>query len=282
MDPPIGNVFLPDDRGKIGTEQKYVSQTRLFQGGFVDFNNSPPFVKKSVDWITGPERLSMLDDLIHYWLMELPPGFTVASPSLLSLCYYPFKIAAAEWTNFANSMDYAVRDYEYSLEGSWLTELTVLESALRCLHSWRRRSVEFEKSVRFTSDYIKNNKSANSDVWSGLAHEYQHIARQIDSSGRRFEAMVPIVASLVQIAEGRRSFQETTNISRLTYLALVFVPLTFVSGLFGMAGDVAPGAKRFWVYFTVAVPLLVVTFGAMICQRLLPSKRSLGGASSNC
>jgi Mg2+ and Co2+ transporter CorA len=41
----------------------------------------------------------------------------------------------------------------------------------------------------------------------------------------------------------------------LTYIAISFIPLTFVSGIFSMSGPFAPGERFFWVYFEVAVPL---------------------------
>lgn len=62
------------------------------------------------------------------------------------------------------------------------------------------------------------------------------------------------------IIESGQSFLETINVFRLTYLALVFVLLTFMSSLFGMAEDIASGAKDFWVYFAVAIPLLALVF----------------------
>ena len=68
------------------------------------------------------------------------------------------------------------------------------------------------------------------------------------------------MTSLIQIIDSQRSFAETANITRFTYLALVFVPLTFVASIFSMNDRFAPGGKIFWLYFATAVPMCVVVF----------------------
>ena len=97
-------------------------------------------------------------------------------------------------------------------------------------------------------------------MWALVAHDYGHIAEDVNSFGGRLEAMGPVITSLIQTVDSRQSLAETANLSRLTYLALVFVPLTFVSSLFSMAGDTGPGRRAFWIYFAVAIPLLCLVF----------------------
>jgi heme exporter protein D len=235
-------------------------QLQLFQGGFEDFLNLPSHSKEDVSQAPGPDRLSMLDDLIYYWITEQPSVFNRASPSLLSMSYYPLKIAAAEWKNFEKLMKYSAEDYESSIEALQFsfTDIGRLETFIRYLQGWRRRSREAASKVSSLTSFIKfhNANSSYSEVWASVAQDYENIDGYIDSYGRRLEAMGPVVTSLVQIVDSRRSFAETANLSRLTYLALVFVPLTYVASLFSMTGTNAPGGKAFWVYFAVAIPLL--------------------------
>ena len=98
-----------------------------------------------------------------------------------------------------------------------------------------------------------------------IVEDYEHLAGLADTYGRRLETMVPVVTSLVQIADTRRSLKEATNVTRQTNLTLLFVPLSFVTGLFSMNDVVTThGLKR---CFAVAVPLCVVVFSFV---RLLP------------
>jgi Mg2+ and Co2+ transporter CorA len=94
----------------------------------------------------------------------------------------------------------------------------------------------------------------NSSIQS-LIGDYEHVSAKIHEFDRRLESMQPLVTSLVQIVDARRSFAETANITRLTVLALVFVPLSYVSSLFSMNPNNLPGSPDFWVYVAVAIPL---------------------------
>ena len=67
-----------------------------------------------------------------------------------------------------------------------------------------------------------------------------------------------VITSLVQAIDSRRLLIETINISRLTYLALSFIPLMFVSGLFSIINNIAPGGRIFELYFAVSIPLFTL------------------------
>ena len=69
---------------------------------------------------------------------------------------------------------------------------------------------------------------------------------------------MPVATAVVQLLDARRSIAEAVNVRRLTYIALVFVPLSWVATLFSMAEKYAPGSGDFWVYFATALPLLLL------------------------
>ena len=113
------------------------------------------------------------------------------------------------------------------------------------------------------------------DCCNELIEDYEHIASTIEIYDRRLDATVPIVTSLIQIIDSQRSLQETANITRLTYLALVFVPLTFVASLFSMNDKITSSAQYFWRYFAVAIPVCaLVLFIARLPQRFFGSLAS--------
>ena len=93
-----------------------------------------------------------------------------------------------------------------------------------------------------------------------LTEDYKQIALSIDTYSRRLEALVSITTSLIQTVDCRRSLTETRNISLLTYLALSFIPLTFVSGLFSVNDTIALGGRLFGLYFAMSIPLCIIVF----------------------
>ena len=64
----------------------------------------------------------------------------------------------------------------------------------------------------------------------------------------------------VAIEQSKVAIKESHLISKLTYLALIFIPLSYIASLFSMGGDFLPGASHFWVYFAVALPMTTIIF----------------------
>ena len=46
----------------------------------------------------------------------------------------------------------------------------------------------------------------------------------------------------------------------LTVLGLVFIPLAFTCGLLSMNDRYLPGTGLFWIYWAVALPLIILVF----------------------
>ncbi|EKG16330.1 Mg2+ transporter protein CorA-like/Zinc transport protein ZntB [Macrophomina phaseolina MS6] len=253
VDPPITNTYYSVKERKEEVLH-FDLQSTLFLGGYEDFLD-PPHEKTCPP---GPTRSGLLDDLAYYWSRQRPQFFDSASPSLIHLAYYPLRIVAGEWVSYLTVMHHSIKQYEYTISGlsQLLNELDRLNSDLRSLQSWRRRSMSSQQKLRLVVRFIR--QSDGSSGFPGLldlvAQDFDSLARSVEDFGQRFERVLPIVTSMVQIADSRQSFAETANVSRLTYLALVFVPLTFTTGLFSMNNDRAPGSRGFWQFFAVAIP----------------------------
>lgn len=221
----------------------------------------------------------MLDELIYHWTHECPPVFITHNPSLQAFSYYPLKIVASEWVNYISVMGMSLREYELStrLSGDLLAELEKLNSNLRVLQGWRRRILSTQAKMRRTIRFIKNHSDPKkpSTDWDALVDDYEFISTEVSEHGERLEAMVPIVTSVVALIESRRSFTETANVTRLTILALVFIPLSYVATLFSMSEGFGPGGSRFWVYFAVAVPIMLVV--GLIANPPVKLMKTIGG-----
>lgn len=84
-----------------------------------------------------------------------------------------------------------------------------------------------------------------------------YIMSQLNHYGDSLEQIIPVATSMVQLLDSRRSTLEAANVSRLTYIALVFVPLSWVASLFSMSDEYSPGHRYFWVYVATALPLMI-------------------------
>jgi hypothetical protein len=252
VDPPLGDTHYPTGH-KDDVSRKVHLSLRPFLGTYEDFTEPPKF---SEDWSDLASRPPMgpLEDILQYWERSIPAHFDAEDPSLRSLAFYPLRIAAAEWVKYVEVMQHCIKLYEY--KGNELPDLDKFNMDLRELQGWRLRTLNSQQKVGSVMRKLKSYDFGESDaVKDPLLEDYEVISSNIQAAGARLENMLPVVTSLVQIIDARQSFAETANISRLTILALVFVPLTFVSSLFSMNADNLPGSSHFWVYFVVAIPV---------------------------
>ncbi len=229
-----------------------------FLGAYEDFLDSPRF---SSDWAFPGDtvRAGMCEDLIHHWERSIPSCFDVTNPTIESLAYYPLNIVAAEWTKYTSVMSACIKQFEYHSDDP--PRLERLNTDLRELQGWRRRSMNSQQKVKSVIRQLRTRSSFSTSGNAGLENlvqDFEVLGANIELLGARLENMLPVVTSLVQIIDARRSFAETTNITRLTALALIFVPLNFVAALFSMSNEFVPAGRLFWQYWAVSVPVALL------------------------
>ena len=262
VDAPISNsdmqIRQPDKRNTRGA-----IQACLFKGGFQDIRPiSATFTPDEAEM----ESLqgSPLETLLSCWKHDKPWESNANGPLLFSLAHHPLRMVAAEWMIYLELMFHSIKQYEYRPDTMpvALDHITALHADIHSLQRWLRRSMSTSQKIRYVIRFLRRSASPGSSKYAStsLIEDYEEIASMIDSYTHRLETTISVATSLIQAFDCRRSLTETKNISRLTVLALGFIPLTFVTGLFSMNERVAPGGSHFWLYFAVAVPLCVAVF----------------------
>ena len=279
---PSTSMFCVSKHQADKAAMPVVLQSQPFQGGFEDFLSQPAFTGFAN---SGPrlERHSLLEDLLFYWRNGQPQGLDLNGPTLISLSQYPLRIIAAEWMVYLELMYHSTKQYEFTpgTIPTALEQISTLYADLSNLQKWGRRGMATSYKLRYVIDFLEVDPDHDQDeeLKTLLLKDFNYIASRVDVYSCRLSEMVPIVTSLIQIIDSRRSLMETANISRLTHLAMVFVPLTFVTGLFSMDESIAPGGKAFWLYFAVAIPICLIVY--CLARPPIGSLKSLAMAVSN-
>ncbi|KAH7324861.1 hypothetical protein B0I35DRAFT_171114 [Stachybotrys elegans] len=259
IDPPITNIITNIE---LSTSQK-AYPSRLLHGGLAGLLRPVSFSEfKSGTGAPQLDETSMLECLLHFFRAS-PPRFKANHPITLSLCYYPMRVVLGHWNYYTHLMSRYFKFYEYALHD---IENRVHDSDITDLQRWRRRSMQSQHKLLLLTEFIhywlqQERLDTSKQCWSLVLRDIKHLQSQLNHYNRSLERMIPVAASMVQLLDSRRSMVEAANISRLTFIALVFVPLSWVASLFSMSDGYSPGDKYFWVYFVTAMPtLLVVVF----------------------
>ncbi|KAK4206030.1 hypothetical protein QBC37DRAFT_435515, partial [Rhypophila decipiens] len=251
VDPAVKTVI---ETLRSGDRKAYPSV--LLHGGFEDFVQSASFASfTSVTTDRSWDKRSILSSLIHYF-RSYPPGFIRSKPSILSFGYYPIRIVLAEWILYTHLMSRYFKYYEYTLHD---IENRLHNSDIIDLQRWRRRSMQSQHKLILLSEFVDYwlPQEADKQPWNLVLKDISYVLSQLQHYNRSLEHIIPVATSMVQLLDSRRWMLEAANVSRLTFIALVFVPLSWVASIFSMSESYSPGHENFWVYFATALPVLV-------------------------
>ncbi|KAH7156085.1 hypothetical protein EDB81DRAFT_880418 [Dactylonectria macrodidyma] len=251
IDPPVRAAI---DAPKQGPRKAYPA--KHVQGGLEDFG--PPSSYSS--YINGKDNdlwdnSSMLSSLLHYYRTP-PPGFSRQNPTILDVGYYPVRLVLSEWSVYTILISRYFKYYEYSLNdmAHRLHDDDIID-----LQRWRRRSKQSQQKLSVLAAFISYwMPQQQHQPWAVVLDDVHHVRQQLKYYSQSLEQIVMVATSMVQLFDSRRSILEAVNVRRLTYIALVFVPLSWVASLFSMSEGYVPGNRNFWVYFATALPLVVV------------------------
>lgn len=224
-------------------------------GGFEDFEQLAYFSSNTP--VVGWDKSSMLQSIVHYF-QKHPPGFDVTQPTILSIGYYPLRIVMAEWMLYSQLVSRYLKYYEYSLQA---LHRRPHESDIVDLQRWRRRISQSQHKLHLLAEFIDHwlpAEPGNKQPWEMLLKDIGYIRSQLQAYSSSMERAVPVATAMVQLLDAKNSVRQAANVTLLTYIALVFVPLSWVTGLFSMSDGYSPGQEHFWLYFATALPLALV------------------------
>ncbi|KAI8963281.1 hypothetical protein F5Y11DRAFT_356384 [Daldinia sp. FL1419] len=235
--------------------------------------------------------MSLIDEVAR--LLQDRTGASKRPPStynLFSLSIGPIKLIIDEWLTYSLIMSRYIKVYEYSAR-SVQDRLSNFESEdVVDLYRWRRRSQHSLHKLQvlrwFVESSLKPSKTPHDNTppveeGEALTRDIDHIIAQIEQNGNALEAMIPIMASIIQLLDSRRSVVEAIYVKRLTYIAIVFLPLSFVATLFSMSDNFSIAGTGVWIYVATAVPLLllVLVVSGLPTQAAMRKAKSLWRSS---
>jgi hypothetical protein len=258
----------------------------LYRNGYADFTRWSDALKAFASQEPGPSRESPYDDISYYVARSLAHA-QEPTPQVFALIVKKFAIV-----NIMASVDY-VRSFfnslEYRLMYGWadIQHITGLETTLTELYRWNVRLSGYCEAVQTNLDGLRIIVNGETEVkatkggWSSCDEDFLFLHGQVRNMKNRSNELISYANGLLTIMETKRSLEaaeaslrsseasakasaasldEARAVTRLTFVGMLFLPLGFTSGLFSMGQEYGPGQSQFWVYWTVALPLVSLVF----------------------
>lgn len=117
-------------------------------------------------------------------------------------------------------------------------------------------SINNTKSPKWPKDKSLSGQLRADAAVKGLEQDFLHLLKRTETLHDRTAQAITTLMSSISIAEAQRAREQATRISKITFLAFVFVPLSFTTGFFGMnvteLSDHRVGLKL-WAVMTTCV-----------------------------
>jgi hypothetical protein len=214
---------------------------------------------------------SMYDSILYYYRQIGAADAHLTATDAFAATSIPLRIVTAEWLNVSHIVECELMRLDYAQETTQALSFESLQKELFVLHMWRRRCTRYAEILERTAAMCceRGRKMwKRADQGKSIATErtadFLELVRSFERMSKRVEKQITAVSARISVEIGKQSVVEAHRITRLTIVALVFFPLSFVAGLFSMNDQFSLNSTRAWVFFVVATPLtVIVTFAGL-------------------
>lgn len=97
-----------------------------------------------------------------------------------------------------------------------------------------------------------------------LLLDYEQLLNRAEVLSKRCQAQVSLLMNRAMIAESNKAIQQAKEVTNLTRLAFIFIPLSFTSSFCGMnlSPFVSTGGSVWW-WFVMSAPLIFISFAVL-------------------
>ncbi|KAL8833664.1 MAG: hypothetical protein Q9170_004150 [Blastenia crenularia] len=198
-----------------------------------------------------------------YWLEQMTTEEVEAIARNPWILYHKLLcIVCSEWLTLVRYASTRLSQLEWEVEDPYLRRrYDDLSVTLDKIHTWRRRLPIYKNFISDTlNKVIRRAMPVHTieDSLTVLEKDYENILTELNDLHDRTERIMSVVTAVMSIEESKKGFQQDRSLARLTYLAVTFVPLSFISSFFSMTDDVTRLGQTFWIYFIVAIPVTLL------------------------
>jgi Mg2+ and Co2+ transporter CorA len=174
------------------------------------------------------------------------------------MCGPILEMICGEWLTICQYINTRLVQIEWELENpDYRNDLDGLGSALTKLHVWRRGVPLYQTSVAEATEILFSGEAqvkTPGQPIKRLQRDFEDIHHRLASLEHRIEDIMNVATAIASIEETRRAYRQGQYLGRLSWLAVIFAPMSFVSSFFSMTTDVTMLKTTYYIYFCVAVP----------------------------
>lgn len=92
----------------------------------------------------------------------------------------------------------------------------------------------------------------------------QELVHQVDNLWQEYQGLRAWMSELMEIQRDNIASKTSERINRLTILSSIFLPLTFITGFYGMNFKYMPELEQPWAYPVVIIVIILIVIGSIV------------------
>lgn len=242
-------------------------------GGYRPFGDTPSMHEEPME---APPRTTLFDDAV-YWSSKMTKQdleLVRVEPRCIALPM--LRLVLADWRTVSKYMTTMLGKIEWEFEDPhWGEKPSDIDASLRKLSPWRRNVPYYQTMIAEAIDRIfplerfplelrtkiianqANTPTTNTGMLS-LLPDFRIVQQLMDASLQRIETIQTMATNSINIEESRRAVQQNKNLARLTFLATIFIPMSFTSSFLSMSPDFKKAEETIWMFFAIGIPLTLL------------------------
>jgi Mg2+ and Co2+ transporter CorA len=172
-------------------------------------------------------------------------------------------LVAADWMTVIDYIITGLTKIEYQLEHPLYREDTTLPALLDRLHPLRRLLPSYRTMISETLNAILNTEqefepNPTSIYTRRLNSDFKSILVKVEELQTRTPNIMSLLTAIIGMDENdiqKQASETNKNLARVTYIAVIFAPMAFISSFFSMEADLTNLKQTFWIYLVVAIPI---------------------------
>ncbi|KAI0550055.1 hypothetical protein F4679DRAFT_544678 [Xylaria curta] len=270
--------------------------------GYRNWAPTPSFHSRLKPPPHGPPRTSLFEDL-DYWIrnnsrVSSSDNSSYRDPATIAL-EPMISLICGEWLIICEYIKTRLGQIEWRLNypNEFRVDSDLVHLSLSRVHMWQRLiplyremvSEALSSTVTLVSALNAESASGATNSFSNVTADLEEVLNKLTELERRNEKIMGAIATVISIEDTRIGLRENKNMGRLTWLATIFLPLTYVTGLFSMQTDITTLRTTFSWYFGIAIPVTVAALLVAVylnryserAKRTSPSMEKLSMKKSN-
>ncbi|KAI1763971.1 hypothetical protein GGR53DRAFT_340036 [Hypoxylon sp. FL1150] len=259
-----------DDQPAIGVLliDPSIKEGNPLWNGYRPFKNSPTPSDKTP--FEAAPKTTLFENLLFWIRHTSQEDVNAIQKNPKAMAFRALQIICAEWLTLSRyitarlgQIEWEIERPDFRIEKNDGNDTVNFNTSLQKLHTWRRRLPLYRDMVSETRTKLFPDDGPGTgptDCIGELHKDFKIVAGHINDLLSRTERIAAVATAVTAIEESRRAIEQNKALGRLTYLAVIFAPLSFVSSFFSMSENVAELSQTIWIYFCVAVPISALAF----------------------